>query len=159
MQDTFVGLVEDSIPRLRRYANALCRNTDAADDLLQDTLVRSLSARHQFQEGTNFMAWASTILRHRFFDQRRRSREAFEPAEQVIDKYRVTLPCQEAAVEFGELVRGLSQLSPSHQEVLMSVGVDGLSYEQTAEKLNLPIGTVRSRLFRARAELRSAIDR
>lgn len=159
MQDTFVGLVESSIPQLRRYANTLCRNPDAANDLLQDTLVRTLAARVQFQEGTNFMAWASTILRHRFLDQRRNARESSQPIEDVIDAYRVTLPRQESAVEFAEFARAMSRLGPAHQEILMLVGVDGLSYEQTAAKLSLPIGTVRSRLFRARAELRSAMDR
>ena len=118
-----------------------------------------MPAAAAIRSASEFPAWASTILRHRFLDQRRNARESSQPIEDVIDAYRVTLPRQESAVEFAEFARAMSRLGPAHQEILMLVGVDGLSYEQTAAKLSLPIGTVRSRLFRARAELRSAMDR
>lgn len=159
MTDTFLALVEESIPTLRRYANALCRNPDVANDLVQDTVVRSLSARSQFMEGTNFKAWAATILRNRFFDLKRRSREALEPIETAADRHLATMPMQETAVEFNELARALPHLSPMHREILMLVGVDGMSYEESARNLGVAIGTVRSRLSRARVELRSELDR
>jgi len=159
MADTFLALVEESIPDLRRYANALCRNADAAEDLVQDTMVRSLSARGQFMEGTNFNAWAARILRNRFLDLRRRSREALEPIETVVDRYLATMPAQETAVQFGEFTRAFACLSPIHREALMLVAVNGVSYEESAEILDVAIGTVRSRLSRARVELRSALNR
>jgi len=159
MADTFLALVEKSIPDLRRYANALCRDSDMAEDLVQDTMVRSLSARNQFIEGTNFNAWAVTILRHRFYDLRRRSHDAFEPIETAVDRCLATMPLQESAVQFGEFTRAFMLLSPAHREVLGLVGANGVSYEKSAEILGVPVGTVRSRLSRARMELRSALDR
>ena len=159
MSDQFNTLVEKCIPDLRGYANALCRNVDAAEDLVQDTLVRSLSARAQFVEGTNFKGWVSTILRNRFIDQRRRSRESSEPIDHVVDRYFAVRPSQEMAVEFDELARAFWRLSPIHQEILMLVGANGLNYREAAETLGCAVGTVRSRLSRARIELRSAIDR
>ena len=158
MPDKFLALVEQSIPELRRYANALCRNSDGAEDLVQDTMVRSLTARGQFVEGTNFMAWMSTILRNRFLDQRRRARESVEPVDTVVDKYLVALPNQEMAVQFDELARAFWRLSPAHREILMLVGVNGLNYQEAADTIGRTVGTVRSRLSRARAELRSAMD-
>jgi len=157
MADQFDTLVEKCIPDLRGYANALCRNIDAAEDLVQDTLVRSLSARAQFVEGTNFKGWVSTILRNRFIDQRRRARESSQPIETVLDRYIVALPSQEMAVEFDELARAFWRLSPIHQEILMLVGANGLNYREAAETLGCAVGTVRSRLSRARIELRSAM--
>jgi RNA polymerase sigma-70 factor (ECF subfamily) len=157
MPDQFDTLVEKCIPDLRGYANALCRNVDAAEDLVQDTLVRSLSARAQFVEGTNFKGWVSTILRNRFIDQRRRSRESSEPIENVLDRCFVALPSQEMAVEFDELARAFWRLSPIHQDILMLVGANGLNYREAAETLGCAVGTVRSRLSRARIELRSAM--
>jgi len=159
MADTFLALVEKSIPDLRRFANALCRDADLAEDLVQDTMVRSLSARNQFIEGTNFNAWAVTILRHRFYDLRRRSRDACEPIETAMDRCLATMPLQESAVQFGELTRAFMRLSPAHREVLELVGANGVSYEKSAEILGVPVGTVRSRLSRARVQLRSALDR
>ena len=158
MPDTFHALIEQSIPSLRRYANALCRNPDAAEDLVQDTLVRTLSARGQFAEGTNFMGWVSTILHHRFIDLRRRTRESMEPIDKISNTYLVALPCQETVIEFDEFARAFWRLSPLHQEILMLVGANGLNYQEAGETLGLAIGTVRSRLSRARVELRFAMD-
>ena len=158
MPDTFHALIEQSIPGLRRYANALCRNADAAEDLVQDTLVRTLSARGQFAEGTNFMGWVSTILHHRFIDQRRRTRESMEPIDKISSAYLVALPSQESAIEFDEFARAFWRLGPMHREILMLVGANGLNYQEAGETLGLAIGTVRSRLSRARVELRFAMD-
>ena len=157
MSDQFNSLVEKCIPDLRGYANALCRNVDAAEDLVQDTLVRSLSARAQFVEGTNFKGWVSTILRNRFIDQRRRVRESSEPIDNVVDRYFAVQPSQEIAIEFDELARAFWRLSPIHQEILMLAGANGLNYREAAETLGCAVGTVRSRLSRARIELRSAM--
>jgi RNA polymerase sigma-70 factor (ECF subfamily) len=157
MADQFNSLVEKCIPDLRGYANALCRNIDAAEDLVQDTLVRSLSARAQFVEGTNFKGWVSTILRNRFIDQRRRARESAQPIDSVLDQYSVAWPSQESAVEFDELARAFWGLSPIHQEILMLVGANGLNYREAAETLGCAVGTIRSRLSRARIELRYAM--
>lgn len=156
MPDKFHALVAQCIPDLRGYANALCRNADAAEDLVQDVVVRSLSARGQFVAGTNFKAWVSTILRNRFLDQQRRT--PWEPLEKATDRYFVASPSQETAVQFDEFARAFWRLRADLQEVLVLVGANGLNYREAAETLGCPIGTVRSRLSRARAELRSIMN-
>jgi RNA polymerase sigma-70 factor, ECF subfamily len=153
MRNDFSLLMRESIPELRGYARALCRNIDDGDDLVQDALLRAWSARNQFLGGTNFRAWLFTILRNRFHDQRRHDRihqayvdtnfsiKSFEPARQE-----VAVTVAEVACAF----RGISRL---HQQVLMLVAVNGFSYEEAASQLGCPVGTIRSRLSRARREL------
>ena len=159
MRDEFCTLMEQSIPHLRGYARSLCRNADAADDLVQDTLMRMWSARSQFVGGTNFKAWVFTILRNRFLDQRRRDRDAFERLDDIMDERLIERPNQETAVHFDDVARAFWRLSPNHQEILMLVGANGLSYEEAAEVIGCAVGTVRSRLSRARAELQAALGR
>lgn len=153
MGDDFCSLLHQSIPELRGYARALCRNVDDGDDLVQDALLRAWSARDQFLGGTNFRAWLFSILRNRFHDQRRHNRihqayvdtnfpiKSFEPAR------------QELAVTFEEVARAFWRISRPHQQVLMLIAVNGCSYKEAAERIGCPLGTVRSRLSRARSEL------
>lgn len=159
MTAAFCELLETSIPHVRAYARSLTRNADSADDLVQDTLVRAWSAREQFTMGTNFKAWVFTILRNRFLDQRRRDREVRERLDDVPDEKRVVNPTQEIVVQFDDMARAFWRLSPHHREILMLVGANGLSYEEAAVVIGCAVGTVRSRLSRARSELQTLLER
>ena len=156
--DNFCQLIEQSLPHLRAYARSLCRNADAADDLVQDTLIRAWSAREQFAEGTNFKAWTFTILRNRFLDQRRRDRDVVERLEDYVDERLTTKPVQENILHFDDVARAYWKLTPHHREILMLVGANGLSYEEAAEVIGCAVGTVRSRLSRARVELQTVLE-
>jgi RNA polymerase sigma-70 factor (ECF subfamily) len=127
------GLVEQEIPRLRRYARALTRASDRADDLVQDTLLRALTKLHLWQPGTDIRAWLFTIMHHQYVNTVRR--------------------------QLVELDRALAQLSAEQREVLLLVGLEGMDYESVAQILNVPIGTVRSRLSRGRERLRELMGR
>lgn len=159
MTDSFCKLLEQNIPHARAYARSLCRNVDQADDLVQDALVRAWAARHQFAVGTNFKAWLFTILRNRFLDQCRRDREMkLRLTDATHEQGSVAAP-QEVVVQFDDMARAFWQLSPHHREILMLAGANGLSYEEAAGVVGCAVGTVRSRLSRARSELQSVLDR
>ncbi|RYJ00149.1 MAG: sigma-70 family RNA polymerase sigma factor [Acetobacteraceae bacterium] len=144
------------IPRLRRFARVLTRGGDQADDLVQETLLRAITAQAQFEPGTNLRAWLFTILRHaRAAAARRAARSPIMEAE--------TLP--ESAVSGGQEERqamrdvatAFRQLASIHREALWLVVVEGLDYAEAARILNVPPGTLRSRLSRAREALRQGI--
>ena len=156
----FSCLVEQEIPRLRRYARALTHATDRADDLVQDTLVRALSKLHLWQPGTDLRAWLFTIMHHQFVNSVRR--EARERATVDIDHVSSTLTATTdptARRQLIELDRALARLPGEQREVVLLVGLEGMPYESVAEILGVPIGTVRSRLSRGRERLRELMGR
>ena len=159
LSDTFCELMEQNVRQLRAYARSLVRNTDGAHDLVQDTLVRAWTARDRFVEGTNFKAWLFTIMRHRFLDERRKIHQKMEDIDTVTDERLTTSAIQESSVHFDDVARAYWRLSPPHREMLMLVGANGLSYEEAAAFLHVAVGTVRSRLSRARDELRTAMEK
>jgi RNA polymerase sigma-70 factor, ECF subfamily len=153
-------LVEQEIPRLRRYARALTHAADRADDLVQDTLVRALSKLHLWQPGTDLRAWLFTIMHHQFVNSVRR--EARERTTVDIDRVSSTLTATTdptARRQLIELDRALARLPSEQREVVLLVGLEGMPYESVAEILGVPIGTVRSRLSRGREKLRELMDR
>ena len=154
--DALATAIAAEIPRLRRFARVLTRGADQADDLVQETLLRAITAQAQFEPGTNLRAWLFTILRHaRAAAARRAARSPIQEAE--------TLP--EAAVSGGQEERqamrdvamAFRQLATIHREALWLVVVEGLDYAEAARILNVPPGTLRSRLSRAREALRQGI--
>jgi RNA polymerase sigma-70 factor, ECF subfamily len=153
-------LVEQEIPRLRRYARALTHATDRADDLVQDTLVRALSKLHLWQPGTDLRAWLFTIMHHQFVNSVRR--QARERTTVDIDHVSSTLTATTDPTgrrQLIELDRALARLPSEQREVVLLVGLEGMPYESVAEILGVPIGTVRSRLSRGREKLRELMDR
>jgi RNA polymerase sigma-70 factor (ECF subfamily) len=153
-------LVEPEIPRLRRYARALTRATDRADDLVQDTLVRALSKFHLWQPGTDIRAWLFTIMHHQYVNTVRR--EAREKATVDIEHVSSTLAATTdptARRQLMELDRALARLPSEQREVVLLVGLEGMAYESVAQILGVPIGTVRSRLSRGRERLRELMGR
>ena len=155
----FGRLLESEIPRLRRYARALTRNTAKADDLVQSSLVRALEKQHLWQPGSNLRAWLFTILHNQHVNDVRHSlREgSLGPVEDAEPVWRVE-PVVDASLQLRDLQRGINTLSYEQREVLLLVGLEGMRYEQVADILGIPVGTVRSRLSRARTALRLLMD-
>jgi RNA polymerase sigma-70 factor (ECF subfamily) len=157
--DEFSTLFRGCIPHLRAYARSLIHNVDAADDLVQDTLLRAWASRAQFTEGTNFRAWMFTILRNRFLDQRRRDRLGNCSIDDIVDETLVSRASQDTVLYFDDMARAFWKLSPPHREILMLVGAMGLGYDEAAKIIGCAVGTVRSRLSRARTELQTTLDK
>ena len=158
MTPSFETMMIECLPHMRAYSRSLTKDPDAADDLVQDAIVRAIGAQGSFQEGTNLKAWLFTILRNKFLDDRRRKRGYFEQIETAVHERLVSPPTQHAAVEFADVATAFWSLSAAHREVLMLIGVNGLNYEEAADVLGCPIGTVRSRLSRARSELQKKLQ-
>jgi RNA polymerase sigma-70 factor, ECF subfamily len=154
----FHRLIEQQIPRLRRYARALTRNRERADDLVQDTLSRALVKEQFWQPGTNLGAWLFTIMHNQNVNNVRRAvRESrMVDMEQLSPTPATTDPT--ASRQMFELERALAQLSLEQRQVILLVGLEGMSYEDAAGILSVPVGTVRSRLSRGRDILRKLLD-
>ena len=141
------------VPGMRAFAMSLCGNIDRADDLVQDALVRAWAARDSFAAGTNMRAWLFTILRNSYFGELRKRRREVEDPDNVLALALSTPGEQESRMEFAEFKEALSRLPPDQREVLILVGASGFSYEETAEIVGVAIGTIKSRLNRARDKL------
>ncbi len=153
MMDFDRRVVEES-PRLRRYALSLTRNTDAANDLVQDTLLRALTKRHLWQEGTDLRAWLFTLLHNMHVNNvRRMVRRGTEVDLEHIDTSYASKGNQEDALELDELAGFLEDLPDAQRRTIRLVGVEGLQYEEAAAIEDVPVGTIRSRLFRGRQAL------
>jgi RNA polymerase sigma-70 factor (ECF subfamily) len=155
----FGRAVEREIPRLRRYARALTHDLQAAEDLVQHCLVRALANRHLWTPGTDLRAWLFTILHNlRVSDLRRLVRE--EARSRIAMTFMTAAPRHpDARLELRDLDRAISELPEAQRAVVLLVGLEEMTYEQTAEVLSVPIGTVRSRLARGRAKLRKRLLR
>jgi len=150
--------------RLTRYARALTRDRDRADDLAQDTITRALNKIHLWKEGTDLRAWLFTILHNQYVSMVRRSaREGMhveiDRAAEIGRTGTVVDEVCSSRLEASDLLKGLSRLPADQREVILMVGYEGLRYEQAAAELGIPVGTVRSRLSRGRDALRRLTDR
>ena len=151
----FQDLLEPQIPRLRRYSRALTRDTQRADDLVQDTLVRALMKQDRWEPGTNLRAWLFTLMHNQYVNNvRRANREAGTIDIDDVSSSLVATTDPTASRQLYELERALGQLAAEQREVILLVGLEGFSYEDAAKILAVPVGTVRSRLSRGRESLR-----
>ena len=156
MRET-LQLIEAEIPHLRRYARYIRREFDQADDLVQECLARAIAKIDTWQPGTNLRAWLFAILRNCHIDEVRRSRRMVSVDDSVAAAPSLsTPPDQETRVALSEVRSAFLALSEEHREVLLLVVIEGLPYEEAAAILGTPVGTVRSRLSRARRALRQA---
>ncbi len=154
--NAFAVAVTAEIPRLRRFARVLAKRPDIADDLVQETLVRAIAAQSQFATGTNLRAWLFTILRHaRAAAIRRDSRSPIMAFEDVHEP--AVSGGQEERQAMRDLATAFARLPKAQQEALWLIVVEGLDYAETACILDVPQGTLRSRLSRARDTLRLGI--
>ena len=153
----FTTQLEAEIPRLRRYARALAHDPALADDLVQTCLVRALANEHRWQPASDLRAWLFTILHNvHISDLRRTARERRRNGVAVSFS---PVRCEPKAVlELIDLGRGIAKLPDAQRRVLLLIGLEEMSYEQTAKILGVPVGTVRSRLGRAREALRRLTD-
>jgi RNA polymerase sigma-70 factor (ECF subfamily) len=154
----FARLLEAEIPRLRRYGRALLRDSSRADDLVQNTLVRAIAKQHLWQVGTNLRAWLFTIMHNQHVNEVRRSvREGI--SVDVEDVPTLTVQSNaEPALQLRDLELAMSKLAPEQRQVILLVGLEGMAYEDVAKVLDIPVGTVRSRLSRGRDHLRRLMD-
>ena len=146
-----ISIVE-LIPRLRRYARALAGDRSAAEDLVQDTLERAWSKFHLYQRGTDLRAWLFTVMHNVYVNQRRAARSTTPLDEEMPE---LAQPARETdALVLRDLDAAIRRLPAEQREVLLLVALEDMSYEQAARTLEIPIGTVMSRLARAREKLR-----
>jgi len=147
--------IEAEIPSLRRYARALAGQADAADDLVQDALERAVARFEQFRAGSSLRAWLFTILHNVRCDQHRRAvrRGAEVPIEDGAECVSVR-PTQTDQLHVRDFSRAFGRLSEAHREALALTGLEGMDYQHVAQILNVEVGTVKSRVFRARENLR-----
>ena len=153
-RDDVVGM----IPALRAFAWSLSHNGSDADDLVQETLIKAWSHRDKYEPGSNLRAWLFTILRNTYYTQvTRRRREVRDETGEYASTLK-TPPTQDWTVAMHALQTALLELPPEHREALILVGAAGLSYEEAAEICGCALGTIKSRVNRARAKLLKIMD-
>ena len=142
-----------AIPNLRAFAISLCGNPDRADDLVQETLVKAWSNLTSFAEGTNLAAWLFTILRNIYYSEYRKRRREVADSDGAIAARLATAPAQSGHIDFLDFREALQKLPPDQREALILIGASGLSYEEAAGVCNCAVGTMKSRVNRARNRL------
>jgi RNA polymerase sigma-70 factor (ECF subfamily) len=155
--DRFETELLEAIPFLRAFARTLCHDAEQAEDLAQETLMKAWQCRAQYQPGTNLRAWMATILRNRFYSLGRRRKWQAEYDQTIIERTLVAPDDPEANVELEDVRRALAVLPDFQREALILVGAGGMSYEEVAQIAGCPLGTVKSRVRRARDELQEIL--
>jgi RNA polymerase sigma-70 factor (ECF subfamily) len=151
-------LVEAEIPRLRRYALYLVRDADRADDLVQECLIRAVAKIDSWTEGTNLRAWLFVILKNCHINEVRHHQRMVADGDLDANHHALVVPAnQDAHIALREVREAFLNLSPEHREVLLLIAIEGLAYEEAAAILDVPLGTIRSRLSRARQALRDLL--
>lgn len=143
----------DVIPHLRAFARGLCGRPDLADDLVQEALMKAWAAQERFEPGTSMRAWTFVILRNAYLTDMRRNRFRGEYDEGVAERILTAPAGQEEPIHLSDMHRALLTLPPERREALLLVGAGGFSYEEAAEICGCAIGTIKSRVGRARAAL------
>jgi len=155
----FGEMVSENIPNLRRYARVLVRDAVHAEDLVQDCLERAISREHLWREGTNLRAWLFTILHNLYINQYLRHGSVGTMVPLLDEHNHLSSPARQYhSVTLRDLARAFDHLPEQEQQVVLMVGVDGMQYEDAAAALGVPMGTVKSRLSRARRRLRRLMD-
>ena len=149
MREALLG----AVPSLRAFAISLSGDVDRADDLVQDTLVRALANVHRFEPGTNLNAWLFTILRNLFHSEYRKRRREVEDADGSYAAALRTAPEQHAHLDFEDLRAALAKLPQDQREALLLVGAQGFAYDDAAAICGCAVGTIKSRVNRARHRL------
>lgn len=148
----------DVVPHLRAFARGLCGRPDMADDLVQEALMKAWAAQERFQPGTSMRAWTFVILRNAYLTDMRRNRFRGEYDEGVAERILTAPAGQEDPIHLSDMHRALLTLPPERREALLLVGAGGFSYEEAAEICGCAIGTIKSRVGRARAALTSMLE-
>ena len=146
------------VPHLRAFARGLCGRADFADDLVQETLLKAWAAQSRFEPGTSMRAWTFVILRNVYLSELRRNRFRGDYDETQAERILTAPPGQEGPLHLSDLHRALLTLPPERREALLLVGAGGFSYEEAAEICGCAVGTIKSRVGRARAALAAMIE-
>ncbi len=148
------------LPPLRRFARALCGDAALADDLVQDCVERAITKSHLYDSDRPLRAWLYTVLRNLYISGLRRNGRStiVKNVDDLIDGEGAVPPQQEERLAVGSVSAALDRLTPQHREVIVLVGLEEMSYRDVAEILGVPVGTVMSRLSRARQHLRSILE-
>jgi RNA polymerase sigma-70 factor (ECF subfamily) len=146
------------IPHLRAFARTLTGDPAAADDLAQDAMLKAWDARASFQMGTNMKAWTFMILRNQFYSEKRRAWRQTQLDQEAAERTLIAVDDPEAPVALDELRLGLERLPPEQREALILVGAGGFAYEEAAEICGCAVGTVKSRVSRARRALQAILE-
>ena len=150
-------LIELEIPRLRRYAMFLARDPEKADDLVQECLVRAIDNIEKFQPGTNIRSWLMTIL-HNIFVNETKKRRPMLTQDGAIERATPIEGGQEARHQMRDVQRAFEALSWQHRQIIWFICVEQMDYNEVARQLDVPVGTVRSRLCRAREHLKQLME-
>jgi len=142
-----------AVPNLRAFAISLAGNVDRADDLVQDTILRAWTHYDQFQPGTNLQAWLFTILRNLFHSEFRKRRREIEDPDAAMAQRAAVLPEQGARLDWADFGLALAKLPPEQREAILLIGAEGFSYDETADICAVAVGTIKSRVNRARKRL------
>jgi RNA polymerase sigma-70 factor (ECF subfamily) len=152
-QDSLREPLVAAVPNLRAFAISLCGDVDRADDLVQETLVKAWNKSGSFEQGTNFKAWLFTILRNTYFSERRKLRREVKDTDGEYAA-RLSVPAeQHGHMDMVDFKAALSRLSDDQREALILIGAEGFSYEEVAAICGCAVGTVKSRVNRARVRL------
>lgn len=146
------------LPHLRAFARSMCGRADLADDLVQETALKAWSARDTFLSGTNMRAWTFTILRNQFLSLMRRDRHKVDFEEIDAERLLIAKASQEDNLQLADVEVCLRRMTPERREAVLLVGAGGFTYEEAAKICDCPIGTMKSRVSRARAQLASYFD-
>jgi len=145
------------VPHLRAFARGLCGRPDMADDLVQEALLKAWAAQERFEPGTSMRAWTFVILRNAYLTDMRRNRFRGEYDENVAERILTAPAGQEEPIHLSDMHRALLTLPPERREALLLVGAGGFSYEEAANICGCAVGTIKSRVGRARAALNSML--
>ena len=156
--DAFKRELVKLIPHLRAFARTLAGDPASADDLAQDAMMKAWDARSSFQMGTNMKAWTFMILRNQFYSEKRRSWRQSQLDQEAAERTLVAVDDPEAPVALDELRLSLAALPAEQREALILVGAGGFAYEEAAEICGCAVGTVKSRVSRARKALHAILE-
>jgi RNA polymerase sigma-70 factor (ECF subfamily) len=154
----FRGDLVRTLPHLRAFARGLCGRPDLADDLVQETAIKAWAARDRFTPGTNFRAWTFAILRNHYLSELRRNRHQVDYDPDAAERLLVMEADQEAPLHLNDMEAALQKLSPERRESILLIGAGGFTYEDAAAVCECAIGTMKSRVARARTELANMLD-
>ena len=146
------------IPHLRAFARGLCGRPDAADDLVQEAMLKAWAARDRFEPGTSMRAWIFVILRNAYLTDMRRNKFHGEYDEVVAERILTAPAGQEEPIHLSDMHRALMTLPPERREALLLVGAGGFSYEEAAQICECAVGTIKSRVGRARATITEMLE-
>lgn len=158
MEAQFKKELVNLIPHLRAFARTLAGNPTAADDLAQDAMMKAWDARASYQMGTNMKAWTFMILRNQFYSEKRRSWRSTQLDQEAAERTLIAIDDPESPVHLDEMRQAIKKLPIEQREALILVGAGGFAYEEAADICGCAVGTVKSRVSRARRALHEIME-